>query len=199
MFFWNSLAVSMVQHRQFDAGSSAFSKSSLNIWKFTVRVLLKLGLENFEHYFASIWDEFNCAVVWTFFGIAFVWDWNENWPFPVLWPLLSFLLQLIRKHWYSQTFASKFCMKPYSVQFSHSVMSNSLRPHEPQHGRPPCPSPTSGDYPKSCPLSQWCHPTISSSVIPFFSCPQSFPETLFTTIGCKEGCKWRLNWGIFMS
>ena len=67
-----------------------FSKTSLNIWKFTVHILLKPGLENFEHYFTSVWDECNCAVVWTFFGIAFLWDWNENWPFLVLWPLLSF-------------------------------------------------------------------------------------------------------------
>ena len=72
------------------SGSSAFSKTSLNIWKFTVHVLLKPGLENFEHYLTSVWDECNCAVVWTFFGIAFLWDWNENWPFPVVWPLLSF-------------------------------------------------------------------------------------------------------------
>ena len=72
------------------SGSSGFSKSSLNIWKFTVHVLLKPGLETFEHYFASVWDVCNCAVVWTFFGIAFLWDWNENWPFPVLWPLLCF-------------------------------------------------------------------------------------------------------------
>ena len=72
------------------SGSSAFWKSSLNIWKFMVHVLLKPGLENFERYFASMWDECNCAVVWTFFGIAFLWDWNENWPFPILWPLLSF-------------------------------------------------------------------------------------------------------------
>ena len=72
------------------SGSSAFSKSSLNIWKFTVHVLLKPGLENFEHYFASVWDECNCVVAWVFFGIAFLWDWNENWPFSVLWPLLSF-------------------------------------------------------------------------------------------------------------
>ena len=56
-------------------------------------------------------------------------------------------------------------------------MSNSLWPHESQHARPPCPSPTPGDHPNSCPLSQWCHPTISSSVIPFFSCPQSFPAS----------------------
>ena len=72
------------------SGSFAFSKTSLNIWKFLVHVLLKPGLENFEHYFTSVWDECNCAVVWVFFGIAFLWDWNENWPFPVLWPLLSF-------------------------------------------------------------------------------------------------------------
>ena len=71
------------------SGSSAFSKTSLDIWKFTVHVLLKPGLENFEHYFASMWDECNCVVIWTFFGVAFLWDWNENWPFPVLWPLLS--------------------------------------------------------------------------------------------------------------
>ena len=63
-------------------GSSAFSKSSLNIWNFMVQVLLKPGLENFEHYFASMWDKCNCVVVWTFFGIASLWDWNENWPFP---------------------------------------------------------------------------------------------------------------------
>ena len=63
------------------SGSSTFSKSSLNIWKFTVHILLKPDLENFENYFASVWDECNCVVVWTFSGIAFLWAWNENWPF----------------------------------------------------------------------------------------------------------------------
>ena len=63
-----------------------------------------------------------------------------------------------------------------SVQFSHSVMSDSLWLHEPQHARPPCPSPTPRAHPNPCPLSQWCHPTISSSVIPL-SCPQSFPAS----------------------
>jgi len=84
--------------------SSAFSKTSLNIWKFTVHILLKPGLENFEHYFASVWDEYNC--VWAFFGIAFLWDWNENWPFPVLWPLLSFpvLLAYWVQHFHSVIF-----------------------------------------------------------------------------------------------
>ena len=68
------------------SGSSTFSKTILNIREFTVHVLLKPGLENFEHYFTSItllylWDECNCAVVWAFFGIAFLWDWSENWHF----------------------------------------------------------------------------------------------------------------------
>ena len=70
-----------------------------------VHILLKSGLENFEDYLTSVWDECNCVVVWAFFGIAFLWGWNENWPFPVLWPLLQFS----------------------SVQFSHSVVFNSLR------------------------------------------------------------------------
>ena len=69
------------------SGLSALSKTSLNIWNFTVHILLKPCLENFKHYFTSVWDECNCVVVWAFFGIAFLWDCNENWP-PVLWPLL---------------------------------------------------------------------------------------------------------------
>ena len=64
-----------------------------------------------------------------------------------------------------------------SVQFSRSVMTDSLRSHESQHARPPCPSPTPGVYSNSCPSSWWCHPTISSSVIPFSSCPQSLPAS----------------------
>ena len=87
------------------SGSSAFSKYSFDIWKFTVHVLLNPGLENFEHYFTSMWDECNCAIVWAFFGIAFFWDWNENWPFPVPWPLLSFPILLA-----------------YWVQYFHSII-----------------------------------------------------------------------------
>ena len=75
---------------KFESGSSAFSKFSLNIWKFLVHVLLKPSLENFKHYFASMWNECNCVVVWAFLGIALLWDWNENWHFPLLWSLLSF-------------------------------------------------------------------------------------------------------------
>ena len=64
-----------------------------------------------------------------------------------------------------------------SVQFSRSVVSDSLRPHDLQHSRSPCPSPTPRAYPNPCPLSRWCYPTISSSVVPFSSCPQSFPAS----------------------
>ena len=68
-----------------------------------------------------------------------------------------------------------FCFS--SVQFSCSVVSDSSRPHESQHARPPYPSPTPGVHPNPCPSSRWCHPAISSSVVPFFSCPQSFPAS----------------------
>ena len=90
----------------FISGFSAFSETSLNIWKFTVHVLLKPGLENFEYYFTNVWHECNCVVVWAFFGIAFFWDQNENWPFPVLWPLLSFpnLLAYCMQHFHSVIF-----------------------------------------------------------------------------------------------
>ena len=69
-----------------------------------------------------------------------------------------------------------------SVQSSHSVVSNSLQPHESQHTRPPCPSPTPVVYSNSCPSSRWCHPAISSSVVPFSSCPQFLPASGSFTI-----------------
>ena len=95
------------------SGSSAFSKFSLNLWKFTVHILLKLDLENFEHYFASVWDECKCAVVWTFFGIAFLWDWNENWLFPVLWPLLSF--PNLWAYWVQQNSSTRILSPPLTL------------------------------------------------------------------------------------
>ena len=89
-----------------------------------------------------------------------------------------------------------------SVQFSCSVESDSLRPHESQHARPPCPSPTPGVHSDSCPLSQWCHPAISSSVVPFSSCPQSLPASesfpksqLFSWGGQSTGA---LAWASFL-
>ena len=72
------------------SGSSDFSKFSLNIWKFLVHILLKPSLKDFEHNLTSMQNEANCLLVWAFFDIALLWDWNKNWPFPVLWPLLSF-------------------------------------------------------------------------------------------------------------
>ena len=88
------------------SGSSAFSKSSLNIWVFMVYAVLKPCLENFENYFTRVWDECNCAVVWTFFGIVLLWNWNENWSFPVMWLLLSFpnLLAYYVQHFHSFIF-----------------------------------------------------------------------------------------------
>ena len=84
--------------------------------------------------------------------------------------------------------------KMFSVQFSSSIVSDYLRPHELQHARPPCPSPTPSVYPNSCPLSRWCHLTISSSVVPFYSCLQSFPASgsfqmnqLFSSCGQSIG------------
>ena len=92
-----------------------------------------------------------------------------------------------------QPFSSHLQSFPAAVQFS-SVVSDSLQPHEPQHTRPPCPSPAPGGYSNSCPLSWWCHPTILSSVIPFSSCLQSFPASesfqmiqLFTSGGQSIG------------
>ena len=91
MSFWNSLAFfyDLMDIGNLISGSSAFSKTSLNFCTFSVHVLLKPGLENFEHYFTSVWDECYYAVVWAFFGIAFLWDWNENcghcWVFQMCW------------------------------------------------------------------------------------------------------------------
>ena len=85
------------------SGSSVFSKSTLNIWSSWFMYSWSLA---FEHYFASMWDVCHYVVVWTFFGIAFLWDWKENWPFPVLWPLMSFpdLLAYWVQHFHSIIF-----------------------------------------------------------------------------------------------
>ena len=84
------LELSSFFHDPADVGNliSAFSKSSLNTWKFSVHCWSLAWI--IFHYSASVWDECNWAIIWTFFSISFLWDWNENWPFPVLWPLLSF-------------------------------------------------------------------------------------------------------------
>ena len=89
-----------------------------------------------------------------------------------------------------------------SVQFSRSVVSDSLRPHESQHARPPCPSPSPGVHSDSRPSSQWCHPAISSSVIPFSSCPQSLPASVFSkesTLRMRWPKYWSLSFSIIPS
>ena len=90
MFFWNSFVYDQTVVGILISGISAFSKSILYIWKFSVHILLKSSLKDFEHYLASIWNEHNCMVVLTFFDIALLCDWNENQSLPVLWPLLIF-------------------------------------------------------------------------------------------------------------
>ena len=86
-----------------------------------------------------------------------------------------------------------------SVQFSCSVVSDSLQPHEPQHARPPCPSPTPRVYPNSYPLSRWCHPTISSSVVPFSSYPQSCPASGFFSDESGLHIRWPKYWSFSFS
>ena len=86
-----------------------------------------------------------------------------------------------------------------SVQFSCSVMSNSLQPHGLQHTRPPCPSLTPGPYSNSCSLNQWCHPTNSPSVIPFFSCPQSFPSIRVFSNESALRIRWLKYWSFSFS
>ena len=85
-----------------------------------------------------------------------------------------------------------------SVQFSRSVVSDSLRPHESQHARSPCPSPTPGVHSDSCPSSQWCHPAISSSVIPFSSCPESLPAWVFSNKSALH-MRWPKYWSFSLS
>ena len=101
----------------------------------------------------------------------------KQWNNPCSWtrPIISLCLNFLKC--YSENFLLGVQKVFSSVQFSCSVVSDSLRPREPQHARPPCPSPTPVVYPTPCPLSQWCHPTISSSVIPFSSHLQSFPAS----------------------
>ena len=108
MFSWNSLAFCMI-HQMLAICSLVplpFYKPRLYISKFPVHVLLKPCLKDFEHNLTSMWNEYNCMVAWTFFGITHPWYWNENWPFPVLWPLLSFPNLLIYwvQHFSSITF-----------------------------------------------------------------------------------------------
>ena len=101
---------------------------------------------------------------------TFSWDHRKGWVGGALWRRRSGEHSRKREQ-------NAQRLKAGSVHFSRSVVSDSLWPHGLQHARLPCPSPTPGVYPDSCPLSRWCHPTISSSVVPFSSCLQSFPAS----------------------
>ena len=103
------------------------------------------------------------------------------------WPLDYLSLMWINRVWF-------FC----SIQFSCSVVSDSLRPHESQHARPPCPSPTPGVHWDSRASSQWCHPAISSSVVPFSSCPQSLPASVFSNESTLR-MRWPKYWSFSLS
>ena len=100
---------------------------------------------------------------------------------------------------YGPTLTSVFDISISSVQFSRSVMSDSLWPHELQHARPPCPSPAPRVYPNPCPSSWWCYPAISSSVIPFSSCPQSFPTSGSFPMSQLFAWRWPKYWSFSFS
>ena len=127
MFFWNSLAFSLIQRMLaiWSLVPLPFLKPAWTSGS-SGQVLLKPGLENFEHYFTSMWDECNCVVVWAFFGIAFLWDENENWPFPVLWPLLSFpnLLAYWEQHFHSLIFQDLKAEVYFDCYNSYSMEMN---------------------------------------------------------------------------
>ena len=120
-----------------------------------------------------------------------VWPWDRRW---FLSQVYIFHTRLVTPWGKGELLCHMHLCIFSSVQFSRSIVSNSLRPHELQHARPPCPSPTPKVHPNPCPLSQLCHPTILSSVFPFSSCPQSFPASgsfpvsqLFTSGGQSIG------------
>ena len=150
------------------SGSSAFSKFSLNIWKFMVHILLKPGLENFEHYFVSVWDVCNCAVVWELFDIAFLSDRNENWPFPVLWPLLNFPDLLA--HW---------------VQHFHSIIfriwSSSTGIPSPLHH---------GVFLAVPEEAGWLECLITLLVCPVKSCTHFLKKNLWAMLYCQFNHSW---------
>ena len=138
--------------------------------------------------FATPWSIFSLLLFQSTFLSPEDWDWSYifQWKWATLklgfsnvnlFLKLYILAQNLKGRSKVETifFNLRFYYSFSSVQFSHSVMSDSLRPHELQHARPPHQSPTPRVYPNSRPSSRWCHPAISSSVVPFSSCPQSFP------------------------
>ena len=111
LFLWSN------RYWQFDLCFLCLFESSLNIWKFSVHVLQKPSLKEFENNLSSMGNECNCAVIWTFFGIALLWDWNKNWPFQVLWPLLSF--QKLLLYWVQHFTSITFYILMAQLDFHH--------------------------------------------------------------------------------
>ena len=128
--------------------------------------MLKPIMQDFRHGLTNMGEEYNCPIVWKFFGSAFLGNWELE--YDSFSPSMQFL------HFPSLLFLPLFS-SVRSVPFRHSVVSNPLWPHGPQCARPPYPSPTPRVNSNLCPISQWRHSTISSSVVPFSSPPQSFP------------------------
>ena len=157
---------------------------SLTIGDFLFHLLKKLRYSCWQ-----ICGSFCCITEWICYMFTYI---SSLLGLPLT-PSLVPPLWVITEHW-AEPLVQNSSFLLSSVQFNRLVVSDSLRPHGPQHPRPPCPSPTPGVYSNSCPLSQWCHPTISSSVVPFSSCPQSFPASgsflmsqLFTSGGQRIG------------
>ena len=115
-----------------------------------------------------------------------LWDSSDPSLIPELWATASYGKQLPQA-WFPSLLQPVYTSQFSSVQFSHSVVSDSLRSHESQHARPPCPSPTPRVHSELRPSSQWCHPVISSSVVPFSSCPQSLPASKYSPISTCIG------------
>ena len=168
------------------------------LWGDTVRLWIFFSLTNqsfslsihrqLRRYYHCYWWQIIKHIFWSNIPVFGEWDLFQDCSF-ALWQRSSFSISLfLAQHapgsfcsfsnpvLESSTFIrSSDSFQFNSVQFSCSVVSDSLRPHELQHARPPCPSPTPGVHSNSRPLSRWCHPAISSSVVPFSSCPQSLP------------------------
>ena len=127
-----------------------------------------MGLAHFSLSFDKNLSSIQKTLSWITLRQCFLSTWNST-------TFCRMLIDMTSNELYGQVSLANIGFS--SVQFSRSVMSNSWRPHEPQHARPPCPSPTPRIHPNPYPLSRWCHPTILSSVVPFSSCPQSFPAS----------------------
>ena len=147
------------------------------VWRFLQKLKLELSydptvpLQGINLKKTIIWkDTYTSMFIAALFIIAKTWR-QPTYPSREKW------IKMWYTHTHTHTHTIEYSVQFSSVQFSHSVMSNSFWPHESQHARPPCPSLSPGVHPNSRPLSQWCHPAISSSVVPFSSCPQSLPAS----------------------